>query len=86
MYIQADKDLNTSYKKLKKHLNKPEKAKLKKGQVEWISDRNSSCSHHDNRGFFVNLGCATDTTISRTNFLNDRIRECKATGCQPSKL
>jgi hypothetical protein len=40
----------------------------------------------DDQGFWVNLGCTKATTVNRTNVLNDRIRECKATGCQPSKL
>lgn len=40
----------------------------------------------DDQGFWVNLGCTEATTVNRANVLNDRIRECKATGCQPSKL
>jgi uncharacterized protein YecT (DUF1311 family) len=86
VYIQADKDLNTSYKSLRKYLKSSEKSKLKKGQITWIKDRNASCSYHNDRGFFVNLRCAKNMTVDRTNFLNDRIRECKATGCQSRKL
>ncbi|HHC74843.1 MAG TPA: DUF1311 domain-containing protein [Thiothrix sp.] len=86
VYIQADKDLNTAYKALRGYLNSSEKKTLKTGQIEWINHRNDDCSDYNDRGFFVNLRCAADTTIDRTNFLQDRIRECKATGCQPSKL
>ncbi len=86
VYIQADKDLNEAYKDLRTYLNKAEKSTLKVGQIAWIKERNADCSYRDDRGFFVNLDCTTNTTIDRTNFLQDRTRECKATGCQPSKL
>lgn len=86
VYVQADKDLNSAYKKLRGYLSNSEKRTLKSGQIEWINHRNDNCSDYNDRGFFVNLKCAADTTIERTNFLNDRIRECKATGCQASKL
>ncbi|WP_444931782.1 lysozyme inhibitor LprI family protein [Microbulbifer sp. SSSA002] len=86
VYQAADAELNETYVKLRGHLNSSQKAKLKKTQVAWIKKRNKSCSRRDADGFFVNLSCTTKTTISRTNTLNDRIRECKATGCQSSKL
>ncbi|MCK5902856.1 MAG: DUF1311 domain-containing protein [Cocleimonas sp.] len=86
VYIEADKDLNKAYQSLKKQLNSSANSKLRRGQRQWISNRNSRCSRHEGRRFFVNLACATRKTIQRTNFLHDRIRECKATGCQSSKL
>lgn len=86
VYQQADKDLNIAYKKLRKLLKKKDRRKLKNRQISWIKDRNSRCSFKRNGMFFVSLSCTTKTTISRTNQLSNRIRECKATGCQPSKL
>ncbi|BDA79024.1 hypothetical protein LPTSP3_g19540 [Leptospira kobayashii] len=86
VYIQADKDLNDAYKKLNSSLAADAKKKLKEFQLYWIQSRNSECSWKDERGFFVNLSCAANKTISRTDFLNARIRECKSTGCQPSRL
>lgn len=86
VYQQADKDLNIAYKKLRKLLKKKDRRKLKNRQINWIKDRNSRCSFKRNGMFFVSLSCTTKTTISRTNQLSNRIRECKATGCQPSKL
>lgn len=62
------------------------KKKLKETQLAWIQERNTECSWKDERGSFVNMDCAKNKTISRTNFLNDRIRECKSTGCQPSEF
>ena len=86
VYIESDKELNVAYKELRAYLNKEEKSKLKETQVAWIKSRNSSCSFRKDGRFFVSLGCTADTTIDRTNTLKDRIRECKVTGCQPSKL
>jgi uncharacterized protein YecT (DUF1311 family) len=86
VYQQADKDLNKAYGELRGYLNKSEKSQLKKTQISWIEQRNNNCSLSQDNGFYVNLSCTTNTTVSRTNILNDRIRECKATGCQSSKL
>lgn len=86
VYIQADKDLNEEYGKLSKQLDANGKSALKHGQLAWIKTRNDQCSSKDDRGFWVNLDCATQTTISRTQFLQDRNRECASAGCMPSKL
>jgi uncharacterized protein YecT (DUF1311 family) len=86
VYSEADNELNLKYKELKSLLKNNEKKKLAAGQNEWIRFRNDNCSYKDQKGFWVNLNCTKETTVERTNFLNDRIRECKATGCQPSNL
>ncbi len=86
VYGEADKELNVVYKKLRTLLTDNEKSTLKKTQLKWIKNRNSSCSLRKGPNFFVSLGCTTNMTVSRTNSIRDRIRECKATGCQSSKL
>jgi uncharacterized protein YecT (DUF1311 family) len=86
VYMQSDKDLNEAYGKLAKKLDAQDKKTLKAGQLKWIQERNDNCSFSDGRGFFVNLECATQSTVSRVQFLEDRLRECASTGCQPSKL
>lgn len=86
VYQEADKELNENYKKLNAKLDKKGKQTLKAGQLSWIENRNNSCSKRDGEGFFVNLNCATSTTIKRSQFLQDRIRECSSSGCQNSKL
>lgn len=86
VYQEADAELNANYKKLMAKLDATGSAALKKGQLAWISERNSSCSRREGDGFFVNLDCATNQTISRAQFLQDRYRECVSSGCQNSKL
>ena len=86
VWQEADKELNEAYKALTPKLDANGKAALKKGQLAWIEERNSTCSRRDADKFFVNLKCATQTTISRVQFLRDRLRECNSAGCMNSKL
>ncbi|SCK30764.1 lysozyme inhibitor LprI family protein [Vogesella sp. LIG4] len=86
VYSQADKDLNDNYGQLAKLLDGDGRRTLKSGQLQWMRQRNDNCSYRDQRGFFVNLDCATQTTLERVRFLQDRVRECKSAGCMNSKL
>ena len=86
VYQEADKELNDNYKKLSAKLDPEGKKTLKTNQLAWIEERNTNCSRRYAVGFFVNLNCATNTTIKRSQFLQDRIRECASSGCQNSKL
>ena len=86
VYQEADKELNANYKTLAAKLDANGRQTLKSGQLSWISERNQNCSKKDGSGFYVNLDCATTTTIKRAQFLQDRVRECASSGCQNSKL
>ncbi len=86
VYLEADAELNSSYAKVNKLLNASQKSKLKKGQIAWIRERDNKCSYEDEDGFYINMGCATRRTTDRVNFLNDRLRECKAGSCRDSRL
>lgn len=86
VYQEADKELNENYQKLSSKLDPEGKKTLKKGQLGWIQDRNKSCSKAETDRFYVDLQCASSTTISRAQFLQDRVRECASAGCQNSKL
>ena len=86
VYLEADKELNENYKKLTAKLDDEGKATLRNTQRAWIEERNANCSRREGQQFFVNLSCATNTTIQRAQFLQDRYRECVSTGCQNSKL
>ena len=86
IYQEADKELNVNYKILVPLLDIAGRAQLKRNQLVWQRSRNSECSRQDGGSFLVDLQCATDTTISRSQFLQDRIRECKSSGCLNSRL
>lgn len=86
VYMQADHDLGKAYKDLRHRLMPKDKNVLKKTEIKWIKRRDRLCSRTIGQKFFVNIHCATVLTVNRTDFLTQRIRECKATGCQPSKI
>ncbi|MEY4977883.1 MAG: hypothetical protein RLZZ352_153 [Pseudomonadota bacterium] len=86
VYVETDAELNSAYKDLVTRLPKDGRSKLKHTQLAWIEQRNAECSRKIDNGFFVNLSCATETTRQRLEFVQERIRECKSSGCQPSKL
>ena len=86
VYQEADNELNVNYKKLSAQLDVDGKKVLKSGQLSWISSRNKTCSKREGSDFYVNLDCATNKTIERSQFLQDRIRECSSSGCLNSKL
>ena len=86
IYQEADKELNTNYQALVALLSSTGKVQLKSSQLQWQKSRNADFSRQDDNSFLVNLRCATDTTISRSQFLQNRIRECKSSGCLESKL
>lgn len=86
VYQEADRELNVKYRKLSSLLDAGGRAALKDSQLLWIKDRNDRCSTREARGFFVNLDCATGTTIKRAQDLQDRVRECTSSGCRNSRL
>lgn len=87
VFIRADDDLNAVYQKLVKRLSPSAQATLRRTQRAWVAGRNSDCSEDGGKlGTVISMGCAVDKTTSRTNFLNDRLRECLSSGCQPAKL
>lgn len=82
VYTEADRELNINYKKLMPMLNSEGKSRLKRGEKAWMRDRDNACQ----RGGTTYIQCNIDYTIDRTNFLQDRIRECKSSGCLNSRL
>ena len=86
VYQQADVDLNAAYKALDGKLDRTGRSALKAGEGQWMQQRNEQCSTRRDAAFLVDLQCATDTTIERTQLLQSRYRECVSSGCQNSKL
>jgi uncharacterized protein YecT (DUF1311 family) len=86
VYQQADTDLNAAYKQLVARLDADGRATLRQHQLQWMAERNVSCSMRKDDAFYVDLDCATRVTIERTRFLQDRVRECVSSGCMNSRL
>ena len=86
LYQQADKDLNKAYGELMNALPSASKKTLKSVQLEWMRARDSQCIEERDDEIVLLVNCRLRKTINQTNFLQDRLRECKSTGCQPSRL
>jgi uncharacterized protein YecT (DUF1311 family) len=86
VYQEADVELNSIYKQLVAKLDKSGRASLKASQLQWMDKRNLQCSKRENDDFYVNLDCATDMTVRRAQFLQNRLRECNSSGCMNSRL
>lgn len=86
IYIEADKELNEAYKKLVGKLDMEGRKLLKEAQLAWIKSRNQNCSETRRTEILLDMDCAIKATVERTQFLNDRHRECVSAGCMNSKL
>lgn len=82
IFTKADDDLNVTYKKLRARLGPVGRQKLVTTQRRWIAQRDAECQE----GGTTYLDCVTEKTISRTNFLNDRLRECLSSGCLINRI
>lgn len=80
--LQADAEMNVVYQKLLRKLAPSAQQTLRSTQRAWMAKRDDDCVD----GYTVYVKCTHDMTVSRLNFLNDRLRECNSAGCQPNKL
>lgn len=79
LFMESDKELNEVYSDLRKMLKSEEQKGLKAVQLEWISYRNTSC---EDKGMIA-VDCNFKVNKARTEYLRDRLRECKTGHCQP---
>ncbi len=87
IYQKADKELNSTYQQLVKKLKVNEKKTLRSAQIRWIKQRDQACTMNSvDMREVIDSACLLDQTTSRTNWLNDRLRECNTVGCMKSKL
>lgn len=87
IYQKADKELNATYQQLVKKLKVNEKKTLRRAQIRWIKQRDQACTMNSvDMGEVIDSACLLDQTTNRTNWLNDRLRECNTVGCIASKL
>lgn len=86
VYAHADNELNQLYKELRGHLDASQKLLLKRSQLAWIRDRDSSCTSDSNVGQVISTRCQLIKTQERNSWLRERIRECNTIGCKTSRL
>jgi uncharacterized protein YecT (DUF1311 family) len=74
LFVESDKELNVVYKDLKNILKPDLKKKLTETQREWISYRDNACQ---NQPGTIDVTCNYKVNKERTEFLRDRLRECR---------
>ena len=80
LIVESDKELNDVYKALRKQIDKETAEGLKMTQRQWIKYRNNQC---ENNGT-IQLQCNYEVNKNRTDYLRERLRECKSGVCQNS--
>jgi uncharacterized protein YecT (DUF1311 family) len=78
LFIESDKELNDVYKNLSSSIKPDVKEQLKQVQRAWIKHRDETCS---NQGT-INVDCNYTVNRERTEYLRDRLRECKTGNCR----
>jgi uncharacterized protein YecT (DUF1311 family) len=78
IFFESDNELNASYKDLRNLVNDSTKQQLKDSQLDWIRYRNGACES----GGSIDVDCNYRVNRSRTEYLRDRVRECKAGTCR----
>ena len=81
VYQDSDAQLNQWFGRVRAKLDASGQAALRSSQLDWMRDRNDRCSRKEGSQFFVNLGCATQMTVQRTEVLEDHYRACLASSC-----
>lgn len=83
LFVESDKELNQVYKELKTHLKGDLSKALTATQRDWIKYRDHKCGESDGT---VYVDCSYEVNRLRTEYLRDRLRECKTGNCQPDLI
>jgi len=83
LFTESDKELNAIYTELRGTIKEPAKQKLKETQREWMQYRDSSCEVTPGT---INVDCNYRVNRDRTEYLRDRLRECRAGTCREDMI
>lgn len=79
LFVESDKDLNVVYKELQGKLKNTIKNSLTEVQRDWIKYRDGACQPREGT---IDVNCNYNVNRERTNYLRDRLTECKAGTCR----
>ena len=82
LFLESDKELNAAYTELRKPLKDNVKQQLTETQRDWIKHRDAACEQSG----AINVACNFKVNKERTDYLRDRVRECKAGNCQDQAI
>lgn len=83
LFVESDKELNEVYKALGKQINADVREDLKIIQRKWMKYRDNVCQPESGT---INVDCNYRVNRERTEYLRDRLRECKAGTCRPDMI
>jgi uncharacterized protein YecT (DUF1311 family) len=83
LFVESDKELNTVYTELRAAIKEPAQKALTGVQRDWIKHRDQSCQPEAGT---INVDCNYDVNRKRTEYLRDRLRECKAGTCRDDMI
>ncbi|QLB39461.1 MULTISPECIES: lysozyme inhibitor LprI family protein [Mannheimia] len=78
LFVESDNELNQVYKELKTYLKSEISKSLTTTQRNWIKYRDNRCETNGN----IEVDCNYQVNKLRTEYLRDRLRECKTGNCQ----
>lgn len=79
LFLESDNELNSVYKDLNKLIKAPVKQQLVATQRDWIRYRDATCEPSAGT---INVDCNYRVNRERTEYLRDRLRECKVGTCR----
>ncbi|WP_322029956.1 lysozyme inhibitor LprI family protein [Paraburkholderia sp. J76] len=82
LFLQSDAELNQVYDDLNKLIKPAVKQELKETEASWIQYRDGSCSS----GGTIDVDCNYRVNRERTEYLRDRLRECKTGTCRNGEI
>ncbi|RQH05638.1 lysozyme inhibitor LprI family protein [Paraburkholderia dinghuensis] len=82
LFLESDKELNQAYGDLSKVIKADVQKRLKSTEMAWIQYRDASCSQEGT----IDVACNYRVNRERTEYLRDRLRECKAGTCRDEEI
>jgi uncharacterized protein YecT (DUF1311 family) len=83
LFIESDNELNAVYRDLRKVIKAPVREQLTLVQREWIKYRDTVCQPQPGT---IAVDCNYRVNRERTEYLRDRLRECRAGTCRDDKI
>lgn len=83
LFMESDKELNSVYKSLVASVNNKTKQGLVETQRSWIKYRDEVCQPESGT---INVDCNYRVNKERTEYLRDRLRECKVGNCRADMI
>lgn len=83
LFTESDNELNQVYKSLREVLKDAQRKSLTETQRGWMKYRDQTCQSEPG---LINVDCNYDVNRKRTDYLRDRLRECKAGTCRDDMI